>query len=98
MGDRRQGRGPWRRTDKELVTNDAVMLLLDAVAAGRVTRQGTRANAPFLLGEVRVELRSLARDDLVYAPFGGAAPPALAPRGQRLLAAWRGELPLPLDY
>ena len=71
------------------------MLLLQAVAGGRVTRASRGANAAFVLHGDVVALRGLAREDLLFAPIGGA--PVLAPRGARLLAAWRGEEPLPQD-
>lgn len=70
------------------------MLLLQAVAAGRIARDRAGAGAAFVLHGDVVPLRALAREDLIYAPIAG--PPTLAPRGARLLAAWRGEEALPL--
>jgi hypothetical protein len=97
VGPRREHRGAAPRTDAELLADDHVMGLLEAVAAGRVIRPSSSATARFLVDGMPVELRVLARQDLLYAPMGGAVPPTLAPRGQRLLAAWRGELPAPLE-
>ena len=80
MGPRREIRGPRRRTDAELLANEDVMFLLGAISRGHVTRQSTRANAPFLLGDTQVQLRWLAHEDLVFAPFGGTATPTLLTR------------------
>ena len=71
------------------------MLLLEAVAAGGVVRPSTSATAPFLLEDSPVDLRRLAREDLVFAPISGV--PKLQARGARLLAIARGELPTPLE-
>lgn len=93
MSQRRATRGLPPRSDREIVDHEDTMLLLQAVAAGRVSRASTAANAAFTLHGHIVGLRSLAREDLVFAPIGGL--PTLAPRGARLLAAWRGEATLP---
>jgi hypothetical protein len=70
------------------------MLLLAAVATGAVIRPSTSVSAPFIFEGSPVDLRRLAREDLVFAPISGA--PALQARGARLLAIARGELPTPL--
>jgi hypothetical protein len=86
-GMARGERHRWR-TDEELLGNAAVMVLLAAVAAGRVIRgSGGETNtwAPHMLdGEpIRLQVRWLADAELVTMPISG--PPALAPRGRRLL-------------
>ena len=82
-------------TERELLAREDDMLLLRAVAAGRVLRgeAGGEASvwAPHYLDHqlVRLELRRLATQELILMPISG--PPVLAPRGQRLLAAANGE-------
>jgi hypothetical protein len=94
MAHRRDNRGSAARTDRDIVQHEDTMLLLQAVAAGRISRDRPGAGAAFVLHGDVVPLRALAREDLIYAPIAG--PPTLAPRGARLLAAWRGEEPWPL--
>lgn len=68
------------------------MLLLEAVATGRVVRgaDGTdqTANAPFMLDgrPVRFQLRRLADEDLVHMPLSG--PPSLWGFAPALLQRW----------
>ncbi|PZS32203.1 MAG: hypothetical protein DLM61_07350 [Pseudonocardiales bacterium] len=74
---------------------DPVLPRIRAVAAGRVVRGGDAlrsVSAPHLLGDrpVRMALRRLAREDLVFVPISG--PPAIAPRGRRLLELADGEV------
>jgi hypothetical protein len=97
MGQRREGRALPARSDRQIIGHEHTMALLEAVASGRITRSGAAANAAFLLDDMPVALRALAREDLIFAPFGGSVPPSLASRGARLLAVWRGELPMPLE-
>jgi hypothetical protein len=96
MGDRRAHRGPAGRTDAQILASGD-MALLAAVAAGRVSRQSGGLNAPYLLAidSLRMDLRRLAREELVYAPISGS--PTLQPRGERLLLVARGELPAPIE-
>lgn len=77
------------------MSHDFDMVLIAAVAAGRVTRESTRVNAPFLLDgdPLWTDLKRLSREDLLFAPISGS--PTLQPRGVRLLAVARGELPMP---
>jgi hypothetical protein len=77
------------------LANEYDMLLLTAVATGAVIKPSTSATAPFLLQDSPLDLRRLAREDLVFAPISGV--PKLQARGARLLAIARGELPTPLD-
>jgi hypothetical protein len=95
MSSRREGRGLPPRSDLQVLANQYDMKLLAAVAAGTVIRPSTSAAAPFLLDDSPVDLRRLAREDLVFAPISGI--PKLQARGDRLLAIARGELPTPLD-
>jgi hypothetical protein len=95
MSSRREGRGLPPRSDLQVLANDYDMRLLAAVAAGAVIRPSTSATAPFLLEDSPVDLRRLAREDLLFAPISGV--PTLQARGARLLAIARGELPTPLD-
>jgi hypothetical protein len=95
MSSRREGRGPAPRTDAQILATDHDMQLLAAVAAGAITRASTVVNAPFLLDGTPVQLRRLAREDLVYAPISG--PPSLQPRGRRLLAIKHREYPTPIE-
>jgi hypothetical protein len=95
MSSRREGRGLPPRSDVQVLANEYDMLLLEAVAAGAVVRPSTSATAPFLLEDSPVDLRRLAREDLVFAPISGV--PKLQARGARLLAIAHGELPPPLE-
>lgn len=89
----RGGQG-WRR-DADVLATETDIALIRAVAAGRVVR-GSNASrsvaAPHLLDDqpVRLELRRLAREDLVFVPISG--PPVIAPRGRRLLEIANGEV------
>ena len=95
MGERRAHRGPAPRSDAQILAHPEDMALVALVSAGRVTRQSTRVNAPYTIDgdPLRMDLRRLARDELIYAPISG--PPTLQPRGERLLQVMRGELPWP---
>lgn len=63
--------------------------------AGAITRAGATISAAFVLDDAPVQLKRLAREDLLFAPISGL--PTLRPRGERLLAIRRGERPSPLD-
>lgn len=96
MSHRRSNRGwqEWRR-DADVLANELDIALIRAVAAGRVIRGGDAPrsiSAPHLLDDrpVRMELRRLAREDLVFVPI--SAPPVIAPRGRRLLEIANGEV------
>jgi hypothetical protein len=67
------------------------MQLLAAIADGAISRPSSAVNAPFLLDDTPVQLKRLAREDLIYAPISGM--PSLQPRGRRLLAIMHGEIP-----
>ncbi len=87
---RRPIRAP--RTDAEVLAHDEDMALLEAVRAGRVVRgDGNDSSilAPHLLDgrPVRLWLHRLAAEGLVNTPISG--PPALAPRGERLIGGGR---------
>ena len=86
MGDRRGTRGI-HRTDDQILNHTEDVDLLRAVAAGTVR------TAP----ETRMDLRRLARDELVLAGFGTGTTPILLPRGQRILDAVNGMLPRPVE-
>jgi hypothetical protein len=88
-------RGPTPRSDREILADDFDMALLRAVESGQVVRASGSAVAGYLLGGQTVALKHLVREDLLYAPIGGA--PILATRGRRLLAFARRELPSPPD-
>jgi hypothetical protein len=93
MGQRRANRGPAPRSDLQILASDDIAAL-QAVESGTVSRGGTGVAAMFLADGVPVMLRRLEREDLCTAPMVGV--PILLPRGQRLLATSRGELPWPL--
>lgn len=95
MSSRREGRGPRPRSDLQVLANEYDMQLVAGVASGAVIRPSTSVSAPFLFEDSPVDLRRLAREDLVFAPISGA--PALQARGARLLAIARGDLRTPLD-
>ena len=86
MGDRRTARGI-HRTDDQILDHSEDVDLLRAVAAGQVTTQAA----------LRMDLRRLARDDLLLAGFGAGTTPILLPRGQRILDAANGILPRPVE-
>lgn len=92
MSERRAHRGLPPRTDQQILDNPRDMALLAAVAAGRVSRVGSRVNAPYLLDgdPLWVDMKRLAREDLIYAPISG--PPSLQSRGVRLLQMKREDL------
>lgn len=92
----RSKRVPKWMSDRELLQRPEDLELLRAVAAGRVVRGAdgggqTSLFAPHYLdgAMIRLELRRLAAQELVEMPISG--PPAVAPRGRRLLAAANGE-------
>lgn len=88
------------RSDGEILGRDSDVALLRAVASGRVVR-GSGGDmgimSPHMLaGEpIRLQLRWLADQELVEMPISG--PPALAPRGRRLLAITNGEIAMPRE-
>jgi hypothetical protein len=94
VSSRREHRGLPLRTDRQILASEQDMLLLAAVAAGAVTRSSSSATAAFLLDDTPVQLRRLAQEELLFAPISGL--PTLQPRGARLLAVQRGELPMPM--
>ncbi len=97
MGERRAHRGPAPRSDRQILAHPEDMALIALVAAGQVSRESGRVNAPYVVNAdpLRMDLRRLAREELVHAPIAG--PPTLQPRGARLLQVMRGELPQPSD-
>ena len=86
MGERRQFRGI-HRTDAQILAHQSDMHLL-----GLVQRQAVSMHPA-----VRTDLRRLAQDDCILAGFGVGSRATLLPRGERLLAAARGEYALPAD-
>jgi hypothetical protein len=86
MGERRSNRIQ-PRTDRAIVEHPEDAWMLVEVAAGRIT----------MGPETRSSLRRLAREDVLLAGFGAGSVPLLLPRGQRLLAAIHGEVPMPTD-
>lgn len=68
----------------------------------RTTRTST-CSAKIARGRVpvstdnRMTLRRLSREDLCLAGFGFGTVPTLLPRGQRIVAAARGEIASPFD-
>ena len=95
MSSSQEARGPAPRSDGQILTHHRDMQLLAAVAAAAITRASTVVNAAFLLDGTRVELKRLAREELIYAPISGM--PSLQPRGRRLLAIMHGEIATPID-
>lgn len=93
MGQRRGNRGPAPRSDIQILNSDDIAVL-QAVENGAVSRAGSGIAAMFLADGMPVMLRRLEREDLCTAPIAGV--PILLPRGRRLLATARGELPWPL--
>lgn len=87
--------------DAAILGRDDWTALLRAVAAGHVVRGATGTDtslfAAHMLGDesIRLELRGLARQELVEMPISG--PPALAPRGRRILAIANGETVMPRE-
>jgi hypothetical protein len=86
MGERRSNRGI-HRTDQQILDHATDVWLLTEVAAGRVRTHPQN----------RMDLRRLASDGLILAGFGTGALAALLPRGQRIVAAARGEYTLPRE-
>lgn len=86
MSERRAFRGIYR-TDQQILAHDADVWLLGEIAAGRIRMDPSN----------RIELRRLARDDLILAGFGRGIMPTLQPRGACILAAARGEITLAPD-
>jgi hypothetical protein len=78
-------RGPRRRTDAQILAHSEDMDLLDLVRRQQI------AFGP----STRMDLRRLARDELILVGFGAGARPTLLSRGERLLAAVRGDFTLP---
>jgi hypothetical protein len=99
MSERRASRETSHRNDRQILAHDSDVFLLAAVARGLLVRASGSPGTPWMLGNdsVRSDLRRLAREDLLLCPFAGTTPPTLLPRGVRLLAVARGELPMPLD-
>ncbi len=75
------------RTDQQILQHPVDMFLLAEIQQRRVQ------TGP----ENRMDLRRLARDDLILAGFGRGAEPTLLARGVRLLQAAREEYSLPPD-
>ena len=86
MGDRRVARGI-HRNDDQILNHVEDVDLLRAIAAGKVTVQPA----------LRMDLRRLAREELILAGFGTGTTPTLLPRGQRILDAANGMLPRPVE-
>ena len=97
MSERRANRGLPPRSDHQILDHPTDMWILGAIAAGRVTRDGTHLNAQHLLDgkPLPTDLKRLARDELVWAPIG--SDPSIAPRGARILGMAWGEIPAPLQ-
>ena len=86
MGERRSARGI-HRTDDQILNHTEDVDLLRAVAAGQVTTQPA----------LRMDLRRLARDELLLAGFGTGTTPILLPRGQRIVDVANGMLARPVE-
>ena len=86
MSERRPFRGI-QRTDAQILAHQSDMHLL-----GLVQRQAVSMHPA-----VRTDLRRLAQDDCILAGFGVGSRATLLPRGERLLAAARGEHARPTD-
>ena len=86
MGERRQFRGI-QRTDAQILAHQSDVHLLSLVQRQAVSMHPA----------VRTDLRRLAHDDCILAGFGVGSRAILLPRGERLLAAARGEYVLPTD-
>jgi len=86
MGERRANRFP-PRTDRQILEHAEDVFLLSEIARGRVRVEAAN----------RMTLRRLCREDLCVVGVGFGAVPTLLPRGNRILAAVRGELPAPLE-
>jgi hypothetical protein len=87
--------------DQVILDRAEDMILLSAIAAGRVTRGlneiSSAITAPHVLDgwdPIRLRLNRLARQELISMPISG--PPLLLQRGRRLLAIANGELPAPM--
>lgn len=93
MGHRRTIRGLRPRTDLEILDSSDIDVLR-AIEAGEVSRPGKGVAPVFMVAEVLINLKNLAREDLCTSPIGGL--PVLEPRGRRLLQVEHGELPRPL--
>ena len=88
MGERRAGRTNRHRTDSQILADDEDVYLLAEIAQGRLRVDAAN----------RMTLRRLAREELCLAGFAFGAVPTLLPRGERIVAAARGEIAQPLDY
>ena len=86
MSERRPFRGI-QRTDAQILAHQSDMHLLSLVQRQAVSMHPA----------VRTDLRRLAQDDCILAGFGVGSRATLLPRGERLLAAARGEYALPAD-
>jgi hypothetical protein len=80
MSERRELR-TGTRTDEQILAHAADLFLLERIQRGEIT------NAP----ELRMDLRRLARDELILVGFGRGSRPTLLPRATRLLATAHGE-------
>lgn len=87
MGERRAGRGTKPRSDEQILSHTEDVALLQAIADGQVTVQPS----------IRMDLRRLAREELLLAGFGIGTTPTLLPRGVRLVAVANGEIATPMD-
>ena len=87
MSERRAHRELPPRTDRQVLANTEDVYLLSEIASGRVSVN--RSN--------RMALRQLTREDLCLAGFGLGTVPTLLPRGERIVAAARGEIAAPLE-
>ena len=94
----RSNKGP-RVSDRDILARPDDIELLRAVANGTIRRGlgGSETSifaSHYLDGElVRMQLRRMAREDLIVMPISG--PPSLAPRGRRLLEYANGEVATP---
>ena len=87
MSERRAHRNLPPRTDRQVLANTEDVYLLGEIASGRVSVDAGN----------RMVLRRLTREDLCLAGFGSGTVPTLLPRGERIVAAARGEIASPLE-
>lgn len=86
MSDKRSHRvGP--RTGQQILDHPEDVYLLQRIARGEV------ANSPAL----RMDLRRLARDELILVGFAAGSVPTMQPRSLRVLAVVSGEIPAESD-
>ena len=87
MSECRSNRGLPPRSDRQILDHVDDVELLRAIGRGEVVVEPAN----------RMVLRRLAREELCLAGFGTGVVVTLLPRGQRIVAAARGELAAPFD-